>query len=164
MKAFPAKPNSRPIWILPAIAGAFYIFGAIAYLLIDGAVGCKASACVVAVNSTLASGTVLPAATSSAAVNIMIYYLQGWGVDFLFFGAILLVVALTGFRQGLRWSYFVLLLFFVYGLVDVITGVDTGPWSFADIILVGVGLALTYGRFFGKANAGSDFPPKESHT
>jgi hypothetical protein len=145
--------KSRPIWILPAIAAAFYIFGAFAYLLIDGAVGCQGSACISAVKSTLASGTVLPASTPSGAVSIVIGFVEGWGIDYLFLGAILLVVASTGFRQGLSWSYYVLFLFFLYGIVGVVSGVDTAPWNYADVVLVGVGLTLSYRRFFGSARS-----------
>ena len=73
--------------------------------------------------------------------------LRAWGVTWLFFNVIALVVLFRGFRQGERWAWWTLWLLpllwlshFLFGAAPVL--------DLVIAIITAVGLILPYRRFF----------------
>jgi hypothetical protein len=126
------KVGSRFVWVLPVIAGAFFIFlGAVRFSI----GGCDASVCF---------GDTVPSATPAAAVRIMIGLAQEIALFDIFLGALIIGAAWGGLRNGQSWGWYVLLSLFVVGLADMALAIN--PLAIADTVLVGLGLLLSYGK------------------
>ena len=73
--------------------------------------------------------------------------LRAWGVTWLFFNVIALVVLFRGFRQGERWAWWTLWLLPLLWISNFLIG-EAPVLDLVIGIITAVGLILSYRRFF----------------
>ena len=77
--------------------------------------------------------------------------LRAWGVTWLFFNVIALVILFRGFRQGERWAWWTLWLLPLLWLSNFLIG-EAPVLDLVIGIITAVGLILPYRRFFSASD------------
>jgi hypothetical protein len=93
-------------------------------------------------------------AQSPAAVKLTRYFISAFWIADAAVYALGLAIAVTAYRQGMRWAWYVSWLVVVYGLVFIATSAAAGGTMWANWIvhlsLEVLGLILPYRKFFPK--------------
>ena len=108
--------------------------------------------------SSYAPTDLFPGAVTSstpvATVNLLNYVARGAAGGTLAFTVLLAVIAVTSYRKGARWAWFVEFYFFVAAVAATAMEVVEGQNNWIGVLILGVpwllGLFLPFRRFFPK--------------
>ncbi len=92
----------------------------------------------------------MPVSTPQGSISIMTLLNQGIGLFDFFFGVLMIIVGWLGIRKGEIFAWYVLLWFFVVEIAYDGLLKDLSPPALIIDILAGLGLLLSYGKFFPK--------------
>jgi hypothetical protein len=92
--------------------------------------------------------------TPASTVNLLNYVTRGAAGGTLVFTVLLAVIAVTSYRKGARWAWFIEFYYFMAALAAVAMEVAEGQNDWIGVLILGVpwllGLFLPYREFFPK--------------